>query len=75
MPGDQESGELLILDRRLGQPRTSYLVYRWLPHDLRRTAVRNLEYSDVSRSTAMAILQHRSDSIYRMTLQAIPGRL
>ena len=28
MPGDQESGELLILDRRLRQLRTSYLVYR-----------------------------------------------
>ena len=36
-----------------------------LPDDLRRTAVRNLEYAGVSRSTAMAIVGHRSDPIYR----------
>jgi len=40
-------------------------VPRRLPDDLRRTAVRNLEYAGVSRSTAMAIVGHRSDSVYR----------
>lgn len=40
-------------------------VQRRLPDDLRRTAVRNLEYAGVSRSTAMAIVGHRSESIYR----------
>ena len=36
-----------------------------LPDDLRRTAVRNLERAGVSRPAAMALVGHRSDSIYR----------
>jgi hypothetical protein len=35
-----------------------------VPDDLRRSAVRNLEYAGVPRSIAMAV-GHRSDSIYR----------
>ncbi|HKV54218.1 MAG TPA: hypothetical protein VJN94_06195, partial [Candidatus Binataceae bacterium] len=36
-----------------------------VPDDLRRTAVRNLEYAGVPRSVVMAIVGHRTDSIYR----------
>ena len=36
-----------------------------LPDDFRRTAVRNLERAGVPRSTTMAIVGHRSESIYR----------
>lgn len=36
-----------------------------IPHDFRRTAVRNLERAGVPRSTAMAMVGHRTESIYR----------
>src|SRR5208283_3725106 len=37
-----------------------------VPDDLRRTAVRNLERAGVSRSAAMMMVGHRSESIYRV---------
>jgi integrase len=36
-----------------------------IPHDFRRTAVRNLERAGVPRSAAMAMVGHRTESIYR----------
>jgi len=36
-----------------------------IPHDFRRTAVRNLERAGVNRSTAMKMVGHRTESIYR----------
>jgi integrase len=36
-----------------------------VPDDFRRTAVRNLEHAGVSRSAAMMMVGHRSESIYR----------
>lgn len=36
-----------------------------IPDDFRRTAVRNLERAGVSRSAAMMMVGHRSESIYR----------
>ncbi len=36
-----------------------------IPHDFRRTAVRNLETSGISRTIAMKIVGHKTESIYR----------
>jgi integrase len=36
-----------------------------IPHDLRRSAVRNLERAGVPRSTAMQLVGHQTESIYR----------
>jgi len=36
-----------------------------IPHDFRRTAVRNFERAGVSRSVAMQLVGHRTESIYR----------
>jgi integrase len=36
-----------------------------IPHDFRRTAVRNLERIGVARSAAMAMVGHKTEAIYR----------
>jgi Phage integrase family len=44
--------------RRAGQPGR-------IPHDFRRTAVRNLERAGVPRSTAMKMAGHKTEAMYR----------
>ena len=40
-------------------------VPRRIPHDFRRTAVRNLERAGVPRSAAMKMVGHKTEAIYR----------
>ena len=46
-----------------------------IPHDFRRTAVRNLERAGVPRSAAMAMVGHRTQSIYSRYAIADEGML
>src|SRR5262249_5245428 len=46
-------------------PREAAGVPGRIPHDFRRTAVRNLERAGVPRSVAMKITGHRTESVYR----------
>jgi len=40
-------------------------VAGFVPHDLRRSAVRNLERAGVPRATAMKLVGHKIEAIYR----------
>jgi len=46
-----------------------------MPHDFRRTAVRNLERAGVPRSTAMKMVGHKTETIYRRYAIADEGML
>ena len=46
-----------------------------IPHDFRRTAVRNLERAGVSRSAAMRMVGHKTESIYRRYAVVAEGDL
>jgi integrase len=46
-----------------------------IPHDFRRTAVRNLERAGVPRSAAMAMVGHKTEAIYRRYAIADEGML
>jgi integrase len=46
-----------------------------LPHDFRRTAVRNLERAGVPRSAAMKLVGHKTEAIYRRYAIADEGML
>lgn len=41
------------------------VIAQRIPHDFRRTAARNLERAAVSRSAAMAMIGHKTESMYR----------
>ena len=46
-----------------------------IPHDFRRTTVRNLDRAGVPRSAAMAMVGHPTESIYRRYAIADEGML
>ncbi len=46
-----------------------------IPHDFRRTAIRNLERAGVPRSTAMQMVGHLTESVYRRYAIVVEGML
>lgn len=74
---EQATGQIIPwLFHRNGQPiksfRRAYLtackragLANRIPHDFRRTAIRNLERSGIPRSAAMAMVGHLTESVYR----------
>lgn len=74
---ERETGQIIrAVFHRHGRPVRSY-ARAWraaceraghvgrLVHDLRRTAVRNLERAGVSRSVAMKLTGHKTEAVYR----------
>ncbi|MDT8369930.1 MAG: site-specific integrase [Longimicrobiales bacterium] len=74
---ERETGEIIThVFHRDGQP-IRHMRYNWNRaakmaglegawfHDLRRTAVKNLEKAGVSRSVAMKLTGHKTESVYR----------
>ena len=65
-PGVQQDGAPIGLFRKLWiRACAAAGIPGRIPHDFRRTAVRNMERAGVPRSAAMALVGHKTESIYR----------
>jgi integrase len=65
-PGVQQDGAPIGLFRKLWiHACVAAGIPGRIPHDFRRTAVRNMERAGVPRAAAMALVGHKTESIYR----------
>ena len=63
------------LDRAWQRARDKAGLPGRIPHDFRRTAVRNLEQAGVPRSVAMKLTGHKTEAVYRRYAIVSPGDL
>jgi site-specific recombinase XerD len=61
----RDNGKQLTDFRKPWREACATVGIKRIPHDFRRTAVRNLELAGVPRTTAMAMVGHKTESIYR----------
>ena len=67
-PLGKKSGERITpsgFDKAWRRAREKAVLPDRIPHDFRRTAVRNLEQAGVPRSVAMKLTGHKTESVYR----------
>jgi uncharacterized DUF497 family protein len=62
---DDAKNVKLQAERGIGFEEIVFYIERGVPHDFRRTAIRNLERDGVPRSVAMAMVGQKTEEVYR----------